>query len=147
MALERTRIQNKLIEIGQQGAYYPVSYDTETKLASVDQAQPIEPSEVLCNEISANFGLPQRKRTHYRRERLGWRFELIIGFHCEVTFEAFEDSLLEDPPVLPRDPSCGHDRQVILELVEAPNYVHPYQQSSSAGSRVTLVFDARLSPS
>lgn len=141
---QRTRIQNELVRQAQQGTFYRTSYDPQTKLAVVDEGQPVVPAEALSNETESSFGTPRRHRISDRLERLSWQFELRVRFNQEVTLEHFERSLIEDPPVLAKDADCGY-LQVRLILRET-RPTHPYQQESSAGTQAIFIFDALQSP-
>lgn len=144
MSYQRTRIQLALMNAANAGTFYPVSYDVNTKLPSVDDAASVQPQTVLANELTASFGEPVRNRRAEYRERGDWTFELRLEFNQEVVLERFEESLESEPIKLARDDLTGL-RQVTLELEDA-DYSHPTMQGSAKGTRVAYRFNARVSP-
>lgn len=144
MILLRTQIQNLLVTRARAGTFPLVSYDKDTRQASASDTS-IAPSTALANETSSEFGTPVRNRRNHKFERGDWRFELRLEFNQEVALELFEESLTDDPPVLPAD-GTNNLRQVTLELVSAAPIEHPRQSAGSKGTRVTYELIARVSP-
>lgn len=144
MAYQRTRIQSALIEKAQAGVFYPVSYDADTKLPEVDDANPVTPKTVLANETTATHREPERnRRSPDLRERDDWQFELRLEFAQEVLLERFEEVLETDPIKLPRD-DANDLRQVTLDLTETEAEHPPH--AGAGGTRVVYRFNARVSP-
>lgn len=141
MALEKVRVQNKLIDMGLAGPYYAITYNTSQKAV---RGAVVQPAEVLANEVSANFGLPERNRRSYRDDRLEWLWELRLSFNQEVTLEEFEQTIMAAPILLPADKNAGN-RQVSLHF-RSVSYIHPPTQSPRTGTKVTYLMNARLWP-
>jgi len=94
--------------------------------------------------VGSTWDEPQRNRQALLRERGSWQFRLVMQFDQPVSTEAFEASLAENPPVIPRDST--HDRRVALmlqsqDLSEPTNQLNP-----SVGTTATYTLEAELSP-
>lgn len=144
MGLEKTRIQNKLIEILQEGPFYGVSYDSTTRLLTVGDGSAVTPSSVAVQETRAIFDVSERNRQTFRRDRTTWQWLAIVKFENEVSSEEFEQIVLADPPTLESDSSEGL-RAVRLDFLNA-DYRHPPQQQSSNGSQIEYEIQAVLYP-
>ncbi len=140
----RIRVQEALIAAAKAGVFYPVSYDPDTQVPTVDEANPATPHTTLANEVGTNFERAVRHRMTNKRERATWSFQLRLKFSQEVLLEVFEDALSANPIQLPAVPAEGL-RQVMLEL-EDSDPTHPVQQESTAGTQVVYNFKASLSP-
>lgn len=145
--LEKIRVQNALIALGQAGPFYAVSYDKDTKLATeidvlVDPA--VAPAHVAANETSSAFAEDVRYGRSYRWARSGWTWQLACHFNQEVTGWRAEEEWRSSPPILARDEANGLTHQVTL-LLQSASYEHPIKQGPHSGSRFTFIFEARLS--
>ncbi|MFG0317078.1 MAG: hypothetical protein ACF8XB_07395 [Planctomycetota bacterium JB042] len=138
-------VHDALVGAALGGTFRPVTFDPDTKLATVDTESSVTPAEALANEISAEFSVPQRNRQTLLRSRSRWRWELIVGFHNgTVSLLEFEKALNEPPLRVAADPANGLP-QVTLNLVSSA-YKHPTRQSPSKGTQATFVFEASLGP-
>lgn len=100
--------------------------------------KPLTP--ILCNEINGVFEEdPQYKRSRILR-RSGWTFQIKMRFDREVLLEAFEQSWMQNPLVIP---AANGLPQVTL-LLQTSEPVHPVQQSGANGTIVTYTFEAEL---
>lgn len=145
MALDRIRIQNKLVEVALAGTYRPVTYNADTQMASADEGSSVTPAGAIANETRSTWSASAaRNRREYVHDRASWRFVMFILFDQEVTLEEFERSLVNQPIRLLRDDALGV-RQVTLHLIES-EYDHAAQQESATGTKVRYYFEADLSP-
>lgn len=139
----RFEIQKEILRLLRAGPFYKVNYDATTKAPTTDEVH-VTP-EVVVNEVSSGFDNAVLNKREHAMERTGWQFQAMVGFNCEVIAEAFERSVTRPIPKLPRDASVGRPQQVDIRLISAA-YEHPVQQDGSSGSRISYVFEARLSP-
>lgn len=144
VALQKQRIQNALVELGRGGSYPPVSYDPDTKEASADTSQSIEPATCMANETSARFGPARVLRRRTAREIHNWNFSLDLSWNVEVTLEPFLEQLSDEPPILPRD-DANDLKQVTLNLLGG-EFIHPAQQQPNRGTRAKITFEAEIQP-
>ena len=143
--VEKIRIQNALIVLGQTGLFYAVTYDPTTKLAAAidtTTASVVTPPWVIANEIQAEFGLDSKHGRGRQLKKLSWSWILICRFDSETTGDRAEQAWLNSPPVLPR--TADFPGQVTLDLLRT-TYTHPTTQSSHSGSQLEFTFEARLS--
>lgn len=138
------RIQRRLLIEGSVGPFYAVSVDPDTKVPTVDGATSIAPASVLAEELSTDFGTPQRNRRTNRSERRSWRWVMICKFNQNVTSESAEKRLIATNILLPRDPANDLE-QVTLKLLDTDPF-HPPQQNPSSGTSVKFTFEAELAP-
>lgn len=144
--VDKIRIQQALIDQARSASYYAVSYDPKSNKpndvdAGVGGNPVVGPKSVGVNEVSSAFVEdPQHGRSQIRK-RESWLWVVICKFNTEVTSYVAEDAWLLSPPVLPRS---GSLRQVTLNLISA-TYEHPVRQEGHNGSRITFIFEARLS--
>lgn len=142
----RERIQNKLIELAQDGVFLPAQFSPTTgmmKILDLDYDQ-VSPSAVLCDEVNTLATDPRRNRQTGRRERTTWTFELQLVFAQAVSVEVFERELAENVPLIKKDETKGLP-QVRLNWLDT-RYEHPPLQQPSSGTRATMTFEADLSP-
>lgn len=140
MALDFVRVQNKLVDLGRAGPFYSVSYAADGKATA---GAAIDPAEVVANEVSSSFGLPERSRREYRLDRSNWAWELRLGFNQDVLLEEFEKAVLRAPIQLVANKALG-ERQISLEL-QSVQLAHPTQQGAKT-TKVTYLINARLWP-
>ena len=117
-----------------------VTYD-ETSCMQLGEGEPC--AGFRTNMVASAFGTPERNRQEDRLERTSWGWLLIIKFNREVNLEAFEASLLQDPPRLPRD--ATHDQQATLRLEDA-RYTNPTQNQPATGTEAVYRFNVELTP-
>lgn len=144
MAVNKVRVQNALIDAAMAGAtrpFYAVTYDSSQKLALAAGPTLVLPKEALANEVRTEFGQAERFRRYNRHERQVWTWELRLGFDQEVVCEEFEESLADQPIVLPSDTILGY-AQITLAFQTA-DYSHPPTQSARTGTKVTYTFEAQ----
>lgn len=145
--IDKIRIQNALIQRGQGGDYYAVSYSPSTKLATeVDtlSASKVTPQNVMAQELASAFGVDPKHGRDLVEQRTTWSWALVIEFSKEVTLHVAEETWLANPLTLARDEANGLTRQVTLHLVRV-DYKHPTFQEAHKGTRATYFFEARLS--
>lgn len=138
------RIQRLLVQLGHDGPYFRRTYEKSGLLkAIVSDENKVSPTTVIAQEEGSSFDEARLYRQSDRRERRRWRWTLQLAFAEEVSLEAFEESLCNDPPKLERD--AENVRQVRIALVSA-DYRHPPHQDPKNGTTATLRFEAELSP-
>lgn len=142
--MQRTAVQNKIVDLANAGKFYAINYDSETGHASADTDKVIAPASAVANEVFSTARPAERHRRSDRLERAEWAFVLHLGFHLEVTVEQFEADLWKTPSILPADATAGH-RQITLQLLRC-EYTHP-KQHGSGGTDAVLTFKANLSKS
>lgn len=143
--VEKVRIQNALIALGQAGPFYALTYDKTTKLANdIDTgvATPVTAPWVAANEIQSEFGIDPRHGRDRKLKRLTWSWILICRFNEEVTAEEAEKLWLNSPSILAR--TAQFPGQVTLDLLRT-TYTHPTKHESHSGSQFDFTFEARLS--
>jgi len=134
---ERTRIQNKIIDLVKGVEFYRIKYDPETGHASIDDSQPITAKSLNTNEIRSTWVRDPRAGTVVRNIRTRWDFELLLGFPVEVSLEPFEKIFEESAVLIPSDTDNGF-RQAILEL-SAVNVQHPTEDGKGGTlARISL---------
>ncbi len=143
--LNKIRIQNELITLGQAGPYYRTTYDCATDLADeIDEnATPtvVSPTSIKANEIASSFDKAASYRRSVGRDRTSWSWLLRLQFNCEVTAERLEENLLDSPPCLVMLGTNNQTRQVRLDLVRT-DYIHPPTNQPHSGSEISLTFEA-----
>jgi hypothetical protein len=137
------RIQNKLIDLGTAGPFYAISYTAAGKLVVTNPLVTVTPAEVLAEDLSSVYGLPERNRRSYRLDRQEWLWELRLGFNGAVYTERFEQNWAANPLLLPAD-KTNSLRGVSLEL-KSVGYVHPPKHGPKT-TKVTYTLNARLWP-
>ena len=140
--LDTVRIQNKLVDLGKAGPFYRATYDGAGKKV-VDETTAIVPVTVLANEVAATFDMSPVNKRDYVLDRQTWSWLLKLSFSCEVTGEAFESALMDNPPILAKD--TAHKRQVILKLVRLTPK-HPPTQDPGQGSQLDYAFEVQSTP-
>lgn len=142
----RLKIQSKLIEVVKAGPYYQVNYNVDATPISFDIGDvghpAIEPSSVRSNEIGSLFSQDPLHGSSLSLSRTEWNFLVRITFNVEVTLEAFEESMMKNPPIIPADGVKGY-RQVTL-LLDRISAIHPVQQQAPNGTEATIAFKARI---
>lgn len=142
MAVMQTeRIQTALVEIGRNGPWYPRRYDPTTGTPDVDLGREVKPQSIFCKETSASF-VPAHTKRQFKRDSLGWTFELSTAFQEEISTETFENRLCDEPPFIPAD---GAFRLVQILLV-GKRVIHPPQQQPGTGTRAWFTFHAEQTP-
>ncbi|MCP4612084.1 MAG: hypothetical protein GY845_25585 [Planctomycetes bacterium] len=88
--------QNSVIEIFDAADFYPVSYDKDTRLATVGTTaiNKSAASVMIKDEAKVFTSSPADKRS-LKYGVSDWRFTLYLKFAQEVTLEGFEDDLLQ----------------------------------------------------
>lgn len=144
--VEKIHVQRELIRLVRGGKFYAVTYDRTTNEphdvdASVGGDPVTPPVSVQANEIEGAFVVDPRHRRGRILTRSGWTFLVTAQFKSEVTSYVAEEEWALDPPILKVTNAAG---QVTLDLLRV-GYDHPTRQQSNSGSRITFVFEARLS--
>lgn len=122
---------------------YPRLRDPDTRAVSLSDT-PVNPSNVIANELSSRTGRPPRNRQFDRDEILDWRFSALVRFDEEVSMWSAEESLRTDPIVLAHDTDNGLPF-VRVRLVSS-DYSHPVTGQPESGTSVRMVFEAAQSP-
>lgn len=105
----------------------------------------VQPMSIETNDVSAVFNDEDRYGRSIKQDRVQWRWQLILDFCEEVSPDLFEQTLLDDPIKVLRDPAQGLNRQATLKLIDA-SYTHPPRIGASNGTRIVYHFNAELSP-
>lgn len=134
-------IENALRERAQLGSFYITVRNTETR--QVTAGAQVQPAEVETNEVASAYEVARDYGRDYIQDRKQWQWLLILRFHQEVITEVFENALLRDPVLVPRDPDQGITRQARLLLLDS-KVQHPPRGGSSNGTEVTYRFTADL---
>lgn len=93
------------------------------------------PASIECVDVAGAFDIDEKYGRSVKQMRSGWAWVVYFKFNCEVTTEEFEWAWMDSPPVIPRDPASGIDRQVRL-LLERSAYEHPLSGQASQGTQV-----------
>ena len=139
--MQTERIQSAIVEIGRNGPWYPRRYDPSSGEPDVDLTREVKPQSIFCKETGAQFISAHTKRT-FKRDILGWTFELSTAFQEEVSIETFVDRLCDQPPFIPPE---GEFHLVQILLV-GNRVTHPPQQQPGTGTRAWFTFHAELTP-
>lgn len=143
MATLKAAVQSTLVTLGSAAVFPTASYAGDPPV--LVEGASVAAASVEANETSAVFSPERRYGRSYKQDRAQWVWVLILQFHEEVIVTDFEQSILDDPPCIPRDVDTGN-RQVRLRLLDS-KYQHPARQDASNGTRLVCKFSADLSPS
>lgn len=141
----KVRIQNKLKELGRDGRFFKVTYNSGTGIVDDvdslnDTVEP--PKSVLANEIQQQFEIdPEMGRKKILRRR-SWWFQLLLTFNAEVTLEFFEEDLLDPLPTLDDDVVTGVKLEDVTLILNRTEPEHPPEQNSGNGTAVKFTFEA-----
>jgi len=142
---QKKRVNDALRERVDVGLFLPARVDSNTgQLIAASDDQAVRPTVILITETTALMGLPRRNRQFDRDEKHNWTWEVLLQFSETVTVEPFECDILESPINLAAD--VDNDLGSVRLRFRDVRYEHPPQQNSSSGSRVTMTFEADLSP-
>lgn len=133
------RIHNALKALAAGGAFVLVTYAEDGERGT---GATVAPASIRCNDVTSTFQDATRNRRQAMQDRRTWKWKLYLGFHQEVSCEAFEEELLESPK---RIPATDDLRQVQIRLVDA-SYTHPQQHGAAAGTTAVYTFEASQSP-
>jgi hypothetical protein len=144
-ASQRVRIQNHLRDVAMAGDFFAVVYDKDTGLAAdidfnATDALIVRPKTALANEISSSIAEDANMGRRVQRRRQEWMFQLHLAFDREVSLEAFEQYLMDNPPILPRTDQFSPASIYLTSC----SYDHPPQQGAANGTRATLTFAVTL---
>lgn len=143
LKFDRIRIQNALVAAAMAAnMFYGVSYDPSTHVATEGVA--VAPVGAIAGETGAQWVDAIKYRRSERLDRSSWNFELDLRFDQEVLLEKFEQSLMDTPIVLARDPANGLDDQITLKLRNSV-VTQPIQQEVITGTKVVYAFEAVVS--
>lgn len=130
-------IRNYLVDLAQnRGLFFPASIDPETNLMQIS-TDPIPPSSVTCNEISATYAV-SNDMVAYTLEKKEWYWLLKVEFPAsiEVVFDFFEDELARSV-VITKDTQTG---VTLLAKLKEAKYTHPPAHQASKGTRAEFTF-------
>jgi hypothetical protein len=135
-------IHNAIIARVRATTFYQVSY-SKTWVRTTSEVTTATPGSIFCQPETSSFQTAAEGRRAYERERGDWVWILDVIFSKKVNLEPLEDSLKDDPIVIPRSGTLTH--QVIVDLEDATYEVPPLGQGAS-GTRARLRLIAALSP-
>lgn len=133
---QRTRIQAALIGLAQEGEFYAVSYDKDSKLPVPvirGTSATLTPEAVHANETGGAFDLDKNQGRELLRRRTKWTFDLYLGFNAEALLDYFLDTF-KRPPVLKSD----GDLPPVMLMLDSFQVNHGVTQQSSSGSSAVL---------
>jgi hypothetical protein len=136
---QKIRAQNAIVAALKTRKFPVVTYDVTTGLATQTTAEDgVAAKAVFTNEVSARFAVDKTHGRALKMVRTAWFFGLILEFDREVTIEAFESEMADEPIILPRQDDLPGLRLLLVQT----SHQHPVQQSASGGSRCELLFAA-----
>lgn len=125
--LNRSEIQNRVIQLIKDTDVYPVTYSTQG-LAILDETNPIRPVSVFCNEVSLSTGLDPRNMREVSRIITYWRYTVLVQYPKEVDLDLLIKALSD----------THHLRHDTVFAFEGYEVEHPTTQSPENGTRVTI---------
>lgn len=136
------RIQSLLIDRGKAGPFHHRTFDATDRAEPINPftATHIPPSSCRCNGGPETFDAENGNGKSLTRKRASWRFELMLRFDREVSYETFVEGLRLDPPTLPPDKDYDLP-SVRLDLLSATP-TQPVQGQPAGGTHVTFAFNA-----
>lgn len=136
------RIANAILDRVESCKFPELNWDVTGR---VSLGVPLLPQSKQVRPGPTTTFLPARRnRQHgYLQERIDWVWHLHLKFDRAVSLEAFENSLANDPPSIPRD--AGHDRQVDILIIERESF-EPPNLNPATGTSALFRFNARLTP-
>lgn len=139
----RLRIQNTILELIQEGEFYPVTYINNgySTAPSREIANLIRPTSVECNETGSAFEPDPLNGRRLVQQRSSWFFEAKAQFNKEVLMEYFEEKCNNNVIVIPAQKPL---RAVFIRLT-ASEYAHPPRHSANNGSAVIFRFECQES--
>jgi hypothetical protein len=140
----RTAIQNALVNAADAGSF-PAAVYSEARPSLLTEGASVDAASIEANEVRSSFDIDSRHGRALIQERTGWAWVLRLRFDQEVSFESFEQSLLDAPITIDRDPSDGRPLQVRL-LLDGVVYEHPPRGGASNGSKAEYRLVADLCP-
>lgn len=137
-------IQAALVNAAKAWNFPTVSYTTPGDLRQTAVGT-IKAKTVLAYQVGTLFQVPASNRRTWKRERGPWTWTLELRFDRPVSLEEFEQSLVESPLRVSRDPANGLLHQVDL-LLEESTYQEAVTKQPAMGPRAQLRFTAQTSP-
>lgn len=136
---QKERIHNALVAVAAEGTFYLTTYTPDLLM---EQGNTVAPASVRANEVAGSFQEAPRNRRAAMQDRRTWRWKLYLGFHQEVTCEAFENELMSAPMWLPATELLRQARILLVDVT----YTHPQQHGAAAGTSAVYTFEIQQSP-
>ena len=130
----RLLVQNKITEMCKTGTFPQVTYDKETKLATVSTEKFLEPA-VVVNEVSGSLTISVNRSSRARRYTHDtWTFEARLKFTSEVSFDYFLDNELDIIMI-----SADGVKATTTNI--GYNIAHPPRQGSHNGTEAVVTYN------
>lgn len=133
----KTTIHNTLVTAAAAGEF-PEAVYSGAHPSLLSDGDSVAPASIEANEINCTYEIDEDYGISFRQRRNEWRWLLRLWFDTEVNLDEFERTIMDDPPVIPRD---GDTRQVRL-LMETSEPEHPPRKAPSNGTQVAYRFVA-----